>query len=105
MKYSKGKTEAIKVLFAEILEVNEEFERAGSEKEIQFELDGGKFPMIIVRFWDWESDQKPAETFEISLDTYHERAGRRHDFSALLAKVRDWRERFGHYQEENGRAV
>jgi DNA repair ATPase RecN len=37
LKYSKEKVEAAKILFAEVLELNEELERAGSEKEIQFE--------------------------------------------------------------------
>ncbi len=94
MKYSKEKAEAVKVLFAEILLVNEEFERKGSNKEIQFELNGGSFPGIIVHFWDWDSDQNPVETFEVSLEDRN-RHGRRHSLSSLSEKVADWRERFG----------
>lgn len=59
MKYSKEKAEAIKVLFAQILELNEKFEKAGKDKEIQFELNGGTFPNIIVRFLGLGSGQQP----------------------------------------------
>lgn len=94
MKYNEQKREAVKLLFLEILELNEKFEQAKSEKEIQFELDGGEWPLIIVRFWNWNAENNPEETFEISLED-HDKFGRRHDFRALSEKVRDWRERFG----------
>ena len=101
MKYSETKIEAIKVLFAQILELNEKFERFGSNKEIQFEANGGTFPGIIVRFWDWDSDNNPVETFEVSLEGRRE-YGRKHCLSSLVQKVNDWGERFGTSQKENG---
>lgn len=94
MIYSKERTEAVKVLFAQILELNEKLERNDSNKEIQFELDGGTFPMIVVHFWDWDSNHNPVETFEVTLEDKRQR-GRKHSLSSLVAKVNDWGERFG----------
>jgi hypothetical protein len=100
LKYSKEKVEAAKILFAEVLELNEELERAGSEKEIQFEINGGKFPSIIVRFWDWDSENNPVSTFEVSLER-SDKSGRRYSIHALAVKVKDWRERFGDSRKED----
>lgn len=100
MKYKKDRVEAVKILFLQILELNEKLETEDGEKEIQLELNGGKFPSITVRFWDWESKQKPIETFEMALDTYHERNERKHDFSALSAKVKEWGELVGNSEKE-----
>ena len=100
MNYSKEKTEAAKILLAQIIEVNERLEKAGSEKEIQFELNGGKFPELIVRFWDWEGNNNPQETFEISLERYLIKDGRRHSLLDLAEKVKDWGERFGNSERK-----
>jgi hypothetical protein len=100
MKYSKEKAEAIKILFAEILETNEELEKNKANREIQFELDGGTFPAIYVRFWDWTAENNPRETFEVSLEGKDE-GERRRSLSALSKKVKDWRERFGYSEKEN----
>ena len=100
MNYSKEKTEAAKILLAQIIEVNERLEKAGSEKEIQFELNGGKFPELIVRFWDWEGANNPQETFEISLERYLIKDGRRHNLLDLAEKVKDWGERFGNSERK-----
>lgn len=104
MKCSKEKAEAIKALFAQILELNEKFEKAGKDKEIQFELNGGTFPNIIVRFWDWEAANNPVDTFEVTLEERRQ-YGRKHCLSSLAQKVNDWGERFGTSEKENGRAV
>lgn len=100
MKYTKEKVEAFKILFAEILETNEELERNKADREIQFDLNGGTFPGIVVRFWDWTAAHNPNETFEISLDKENG-YGRRSDFHALSAKGKDWRESFGSSEKEN----
>lgn len=104
MKYSKEKVEAVKVLFAEILEINEELKNSGSEKEIQFEFSGGDFPGIVVHFWDFDYSQNPREVFEISLEK-NDKPGRRHSIFELSEKVKDWRERFGNSQKEDGRTL
>lgn len=104
MEYIKEKAEAIKVLFNEVLEINENLAREKSNKEIQFEINGGNFPDVVVRFWNWDQRNNPEEIFEISLDSNHERGGRRHDIHALALKLKEWGKSYGTSRKEDGGA-
>lgn len=101
IKYLKDRTEAVKVLFAEILETNEKLEQSGSEREITFELDGGKFPAVTVRFWNWNEERNPRKSFEILLDDYRV-YNRQRNLKACAEKVAEWREKYGNPEEGNG---
>lgn len=90
MKYSKDKVEAAKILFAEILELNQELPE---DREIYISISGGQVPMLEAIFWHREEngdmDYGDDEIFrEFLEDTIWEDG----TFAKITAKMQEWKE-------------
>ena len=90
MIYDEKKIEAVKILIPEIIELNQ---KLGTEREILVTVDGGSFPGMAVKFWDWAKSHNPQESFDISLEG-KDRAGDRHSMEALVKVLNEWREKY-----------
>ena len=89
MKYNKEKVEAAKILFAEILELNQ---KLPEDRWVDVALSGGPYPSIEVGFWE---KQRTGGFFFADGDSllYVHLTGRSQEsFTDITAKMQEWKE-------------
>lgn len=94
MKYNKYKVEAAKILFAEILELNQELPE---DRSIDVKFEFGKYPNVEIQFWKQVQEApRPAfkkeaeyinslvkENWPVDDETF---------ISCVTAKMQEWKE-------------
>lgn len=102
MKCDQSRAEAAKLLFAEIMEVNQELPEG---RWVSFSFTGSS-GLLRVIFWkmneaDEENEIEAEEDFTIYLHSEILAKSRKCAFADISAKLNEWRELFGNAEKEN----
>ena len=102
MKCGKSRIEAAKLLFAEIMEVNQEL---SEDRWVSFSFTGSS-GLLRVIFWktdetDEENEIEAEEDFSIYLHNEIYTKSRKCAFADISAKLNEWRELFGNSEEKD----
>ena len=93
MKYSKGKVEAAKILFAEIINLNE---KLPERMKVELRVDGGEYSKIEVIFWkpdeNGELDYADEDRYQIYLTKKDWQKRYESSFAKITAKMQEWKE-------------
>ena len=93
MKYNKEKIEAAKILFAEILELNQ---KLPEDKSVDFHSCGMNNPKIEVIFWfideNGDYDFKDEDHYEIYLIDEEWHTPFESSYAEITAKMQEWKE-------------
>ena len=93
MEYNKEKVEAAKILFAEVLELNQQLPK---ERDIEMRIWGMENPKVDVIFWHTDSngtyDYADEDHFEVYLTDEDWHRSFESSFADITAKMQEWKE-------------
>ena len=96
MKYNKEKVEAAKILFAEIINLNE---KLPERMEVKLRVDGGRYSKIEVIFWKQDESGENGELnfadedrYQIFLTDEEWHKEFENSFAEITAKMQEWKE-------------
>lgn len=93
MEYNKEKIEAAKILFAEVLELNQQLPK---DRDIEMRICGMENPKVEVTFWytnsDGTFDFADEDRFDVYLtdEDWHDIC--ESSFADITAKMQEWKE-------------